>query len=74
MCRSYFAACYSKTEINLQNVIVLKYSLIAASILAKLGLSGQGQLVRPVHIGVVIGVVGMLVLWVVQKLLCCLLF
>ena len=53
---------------------VLKYSIIAASILAKLGLSGQGQLVRPVHIGVVIGVVGMLMLWVVQKLLCCLLF
>ena len=53
---------------------VLNYSIIAASILTKLGLSGQGQLVRPVHIGVVIGVVGMLMLWVVQKLLCCLLF
>ena len=53
---------------------VLRVSIMAAAALTKLGLSGEGRLVRPIHIGVLIGALAMGALWLLQVILSWLLF
>ena len=52
----------------------LRASIKVAQALTKLGLSGEGGLIRPVHIGMAVGAAAVFVLWFMQLVLCWVLF
>ena len=61
-------------EMPYTEAAVLRNSIWVASLLTKLGLSGEGQLVTPLQIGAVLGGAAVAALWLFQLMFCWLLF